>query len=455
MNILRNSNWNSDRFIAQRTTSDDALSYFQIKEQIDEVPLPDDKMVVDTYDESTNNEQAYNALLKSEILDISDNMQVDGQEMDSENTPTSLTWFQKYNTTRAMGKKNYGLVGVGNESIFSKCKRTRHISKMPFKVLDAPALKDDYYLNLLDWSSKNILAVGLAHHIYLWSGNTGKVVKLNDLGSRNSVTSIDWCKSGNFIAIGTHKGNVEIWDVNKWKMVRDLEGHQHRVGTLAWGDSCLATGSRDKNILLRDMRARESYYEEFVGHKQEVCGMKWSYGDDQLASGGNDNKLLVWSTKLPKTPQYKFTDHIAAVKALAWSPHQYGILVSGGGTADRWIRFWNTLTGESVKTFDTGSQVWNIDFSKNVNEIVSTHGFSQDPEIQNQIVVWKTPTMQKIASLKGHTYRVLYLAQSPDGQSIVTGAGDETLRFWNIFPAKNKKFGSSGYKMKGYNTVLR
>lgn len=44
--------------------------------------------------------------------------------------------------------------------------------------------------------------------------------------------------------------------------------------------------------------------------------------------------------------------------------------------------------------------------------------------------------MQKLAALKGHTYRVLYLAQSPDGQNIVTGAGDETLRFWNVFPVK-------------------
>lgn len=47
--------------------------------------------------------------------------------------------------------------------------------------------------------------------------------------------------------------------------------------------------------------------------------------------------------------------------------------------------------------------------------------------------------MQKIATLTGHTYRVLYLAMSPCGQNIVTGAGDETLRFWNIFPSvKNK-----------------
>lgn len=43
--------------------------------------------------------------------------------------------------------------------------------------------------------------------------------------------------------------------------------------------------------------------------------------------------------------------------------------------------------------------------------------------------------MRKVATLKGHTHRVLYLASSPDGSTIVTGAGDETLRFWNIFPS--------------------
>jgi len=42
--------------------------------------------------------------------------------------------------------------------------------------------------------------------------------------------------------------------------------------------------------------------------------------------------------------------------------------------------------------------------------------------------------MKKIQTLTGHTSRVLYLGMSPDGENIVTGAGDETLRFWNVFP---------------------
>ena len=76
---------------------------------------------------------------------------------------------------------------------------------------------------------------------------------------------------------------------------------------------------------------------------------------------------------------------------------------------------------------DTGSQVCNLVFSKNTQEIVSTHGYSM-----NQIIIWKE--YKKMATLVGHTYRVLYLAISPDGQNIVTGAGDETLRFWEVFP---------------------
>lgn len=169
-------------------------------------------------------------------------------------------------------------------------------------------------------------------------------------------------------------------------------------------------------------------------HRQEVCGLRWSFDDAQLASGGNDNKLFVWSlAQHGHGPVQRFTDHTAAVKAIAWSPHQSGLLASGGGTADRCIRFWNTQSGAAISAVDTGSQVCNLLWSQSVNELVSTHGYSL-----NQIIVWAHPAMAKVATLTGHTYRVLYLAGSPDGQTIVTGAGDETLRFWSVFPGSAK-----------------
>ena len=56
--------------------------------------------------------------------------------------------------------------------------------------------------------------------------------------------------------------------------------------------------------------------------------------------------------------------------------------------------------------------------------------------------MWKYPSLVQVAKLTGHSYRVLYLAMSPDGEAIVTGAGDETLRFWNVFSkARSQKVG--------------
>ena len=40
--------------------------------------------------------------------------------------------------------------------------------------------------------------------------------------------------------------------------------------------------------------------------------------------------------------------------------------------------------------------------------------------------------MKKVAELRGHMNRVLYLTMSPDENYICSGSGDETLRFWKI-----------------------
>ncbi|CAG8479234.1 9918_t:CDS:10 [Acaulospora colombiana] len=284
-------------------------------------------------------------------------------------------------------------------------KPPRYISKTPYKVLDAPDLQDDFYLNLVDWSSSNVLGVGLGTCVYLWNAVTSRVVKLCDMASTGhsnndeNVTSVSWMPTGSHIAVGTAPGPVEIWDIHTSKRVRKMKGHSQRVGALAWNSYTVSSGSRDRLIYHRDVRDHNDYTVKLTGHKQEVCGLKWNPEGTQLASGGNDNKLLIWD-RTNDMPVHKFPHHTAAVKAITWSPHSHGLLASGGGSHDKKIRFWSTTTGEVLGCYDTESQY---------------------------------PNMEQLAVLKGHTLRVLYLSVSPDGENIVTGAGDETLRFWNVF----------------------
>ncbi|KAL6076452.1 Protein FIZZY-RELATED 2 [Balamuthia mandrillaris] len=311
-------------------------------------------------------------------------------------------------------------------------KTPRKIATTPTRVLQAPAIKDDFYLNLLDWSPQNLLAVALGDCVYLWNASTSQVTRLCNLAPADSVTSVCWTQRGTHLAVGTHKGLVQLWDVSKSTIVQQMDGHKDRVGILAWHDSFLGSASRDRVVHTWDLR-QSQFSHKLVGHRQEVCGLRWSPDGHHLASGGNDNKLLVWDIASSSKPFRRFSDHTAAVKAIAWSPHVRGLLASGGGTADRRIRFWDVPSNTALSSIDTGSQVCNLVWSNTLNELVSTHGYSQ-----NQVALWSYPSMTQLASLTGHATRVLYLALSPDGQTVVTGAGDETLRFWNVFPSSER-----------------
>ncbi|SMR44225.1 unnamed protein product [Zymoseptoria tritici ST99CH_1A5] len=370
----------------------------------------------------------------------------------------------------------YSLSPVKHSSqsmLLSPRKTPRAVSKVPYKVLDAPDLADDFYLNLVDWGPNDVLAVGLGPSVYLWNRETGKVTTLCTLDS-DSVTSVSWIQRGTHLAIGTTKGFLHIWDTLAQKRLRTMTGHTARISSLAWNAHILSTGSRDRSILHRDVRSPQMFLCKLTGHKQEVCGLKWNSDTEQLASGGNDNKIFIWD-KMETRHQHRWGEaeggHKAAVKAIAWNPHQRGVLASGGGTADRCIKFWNTistaqttasrnvpanqpnldlglstsphpddaLSPETISphllsSHDTGSQVCNLLFSQRTSELVSTHGYSQ-----HAINIWKYPSMTQVVSLTGHTYRVLYLSMSPDGAIIVTGAGDETLRFWDVFNQPNKE----------------
>lgn len=101
-----------------------------------------------------------------------------------------------------------------------------------------------------------------------------------------------------------------------------------------------------------DVRQRDHLISTINAHAQEVCGLKWSLDGQYLASGGNDNMLQIWQSitgRNSSQPVYSFNQHQAAVKALAWCPWQNNLLASGGGTADRTIRFWNISTGKLEK----------------------------------------------------------------------------------------------------------
>ncbi|XP_063622293.1 cell division cycle protein 20 homolog [Cydia splendana] len=320
---------------------------------------------------------------------------------------------------------------------------TRYIPQAPDRILDAPEILDDYYLNLVDWSASNILAVALGNSVYLWNAGTGQIEQLMALEASETVCSVQWVQGGgSHLAVGTSAATVELWDCEKIKRLRIMDGHTGRVGSLAWNTYVVSSGARDGTIIHHDVRQRDHAVATLSAHTQEICGLKWSPDGRYLASGGNDNLLNIWpiaqGQRYSQTQYlYSFNQHLAAVKGLAWCPWAGGVLASGGGTADRTIRIWNVNTGANLNTVDTKSQVCSIVWSTHYKELISGHGYAQ-----NQLVIWKYPLMSRVAELTGHMARVLHLALSPDGTTVLSASADETLRLWKCFmldPAKKKE----------------
>lgn len=89
---------------------------------------------------------------------------------------------------------------------------TRYIPTSPERILDAPDIINDYYLNLMDWSASNIVTVALGKIIYLWNAGTGNIEQLREYDNGDHACSLAWIQEGNIVAIGGNDGTVELWD---------------------------------------------------------------------------------------------------------------------------------------------------------------------------------------------------------------------------------------------------
>ena len=194
------------------------------------------------------------------------------------------------------------LYNANREAAMQPRKHTRHIPQSPERILDAPDLLDDYYLNLLDWNAQNILGaappsrptapslpppaapsclrallvclstcpsaetasprpharagVALSDSVYLWNAGNGGITQLMQTqGEGSHVTSVAWSPKSNLMAIGTSNSEVQLWDAEKCKLLRNMPGHCARVGALAWNGHLLSSGSRDATITHHDHRA--------------------------------------------------------------------------------------------------------------------------------------------------------------------------------------------------------
>lgn len=234
-------------------------------------------------------------------------------------------------------------------------------------------------------------------------------------------------------------------------------------------------------------------------HSQQICGLAWSYDGTMLATGGNDNlcclfevsKILQSQLDDPEAVEETFTNvdgiqrvqstvgqghikvilagaekhrwiHGAAVKAITFCPWREGLVATGGGSNDKCIHFFHTVSGACLATISVAAQVTSLIWSTTRREIAATFGYAQ-PEHPYRIAVFSWPECRQVAAIPWEgEHRALYAIPYPGGPSesyeggsvmsrtaqegcIVVAASDESVKFHEVWSSERKAtFGGEG-----------
>lgn len=241
------------------------------------------------------------------------------------------------------------------------------------------------------------------------------------------------------LLIGDEVGHVYIYSV-EWPT-------QHERELFAWSGALTLVG-------------------RITAHNQQICGLSWSADGKWFATGGNDNichlfqskKVLDYATAnsvdresslfsepgvsqhvvslssrsctIPATIARHIWTLSAAVKAIAFCPWQRGLIAIGGGSNDRCVHFYHTISGACLATIDCSAQVTSLIWSNTRREIAVTFGFAQ-PEHPYRIAVFAWPSCKQVVGIPWYDeHRALYAIPYPGGPNTGEGKGEGGV-WWN------------------------
>ncbi|EDL37730.1 WD repeat domain 19, isoform CRA_a [Mus musculus] len=198
----------------------------------------------------------------------------------------------------------------------------------------------------MDWDKDGDILAVIAEKsscIYLWDANTNKTSQL-DNGMRDQMSFLLWSKIGSFLAVGTIKGNLLIYNHQTSRKIPVLGKHTKKITCGCWNsENLLALGGEDKMITvsnqegdtIRQISAVVGKKMLFLFHLNEpdnpvdlefqqaygniVC-YSW-YGDGYIMIGFSRGTFLAISTHFPEVGQeiFKARDHKDNLTSVALS----------------------------------------------------------------------------------------------------------------------------------------
>ncbi|KAI9062219.1 WD40 repeat-like protein [Trametes sanguinea] len=314
------------------------------------------------------------------------------------------------------------------------------------------------------WSTKPIL-----NHASELSGRPPKSLCTLTMHT-GPVLVVRWAHSGRWLASGSDDEIVMIWDldptakgkvwgsdevnVEGWKPLKRLVGHESDVTDLAWspGDRYLASVGLDSAVIIWCGFTLERL-RKIDQHQGFVKGVCWDPVGEFLATGSDDRSVRIWRTTdwgLEAEVKKPF-DHSPGTffRRLSWSPDGAHITASNATNNEGYVFIAaviarNTWTSEislvghenTIEVAAYNPHIFLRDPSQPVTapNICSVVALGAD---DRAVSVWQTKAPRPLIVAKDVFDRqIMDLSWSADGLSLYAVSSDGTMAAFNFDPSE-------------------
>ncbi len=229
------------------------------------------------------------------------------------------------------------------------------------------------------------------------------------------------------------QGNCRVGAVTGQGPLREFKGE--RCAAFSPDGKWLATADQS-NICLHDWKENAPLrLFSSKDRKTRVQCLAFSPDGQFLAVGrvaGKDHAdLEIWEVATG-TLRLCWRDHLATITCLAFSPD--GKLRASGGL-DKTVILWDMAGGkEKTRIVPNPSQVvWSLAFAPpGATLAIATGPADFRVKQPGELILWDFDVDKIRPSFHGHSRAVTSVVFSKDGQSLLTGSADTTVRFWDV-----------------------
>lgn len=276
----------------------------------------------------------------------------------------------------------------------------------------------------------NVLAAaGDDNTVQFWDPRSRKRLPYGLRGHPGRVLKVAFSPDGRTIVSGDSEGLIGIWDGHSLKSTgRLLRADMHAVMDLAIhpGGGMIAVASDRLRIL-------DTATHQMAGQAKidayGVYSVAFSPDGKMLAASGGDGEIRIWDMTADPLLGHWFRlveGGNGGASSLAFSPDNKILAIASGFKIQLWDIVHRQLLGEPL----TGHRdyILSLAFSPNGETLVSG---GRDQTVR----LWDVASQQPLGEeFDGHGGEVQAVAFSPDGKMVASASSDETIRLWDVDP---------------------